>query len=139
MKDLKDRSNISSAPIEFDAPEHLHPTLNDIEDRMRKRYLERLASRVKKIRLLLLERDWEELRQECHQIAQSSEGFGVPTLKELAVQGEESIPPGKVSRASALPDARASIESLLTAIDVLLTNESILRASEMQGSDSSKP
>lgn len=130
-KDLKNKAAAEGLE-EILAPAHLHPTLSDIEMRMRKRYLERLASRVKKIRLLLLERDWEELRAECRQIAQSSEGFGVRALREIALHGEEAIPPGRVSRASALPDARAAVERLLTAIDVILTDEEIFRNTEQQ-------
>lgn len=105
---------------------------NQIENQLRNRYLERLAIRVKKIRSLLVERNWEELRAECGAIAGSTESFGLPTLRELAQQVEELIPPGRISRASALPDARAAVESLLTAMDVLLTNHQMERERELK-------
>lgn len=110
----------------------LRPSIDQIETTLQKKYLERLNLRVRKIRLLLLERQWEELRAECHQIAHSSEGFGLPTLRTIALQAEEAIPPGRVSRASALPHARGAVENLITSIDVLLTNESVEKNLRLQ-------
>lgn len=107
-------------------------TTDQIEALLRERYLERMAVRVKKVRALLIDRNWEELRSECGAIATSSESFGLPTLRQLAQQVEESIPPGKISRASALPDARSAVESLLTAMDVLLTDHHLERERELK-------
>ena len=49
----------------------------------------------------------------------------MPTLKELATQAEESMPPGKVPSSSALPHARTAIENLIAAIEVLLADAAL--------------
>ncbi len=98
---------------------------SEVQARLKRRFLERLALRVRKIRSLLVERDWESLRRECKAVATTSDGFELPTLKELASQAEDAIPPGKVARASALPHARAAIENLIAAIEVLLADEAL--------------
>src|SRR5690349_8635670 len=63
----------------------------EIEDRLRRRYLDRLSQRVKRLRKLLVERNWEELRAECGHLAASGDSFGFSNLTDLAIAAQESI------------------------------------------------
>ena len=98
----------------------------EIQERLRKRYLDRLAQRVKKMRRLVAEKDWLELRGECIQL-KSSESFGYRLLTELASRAVVLIPERGFSRAAALPEAKASIEGVISAIDNVLTENDVHR------------
>ena len=97
-------------------------TPEEINDRLKRRYLDRLSVRVKKLRRLLVERSWEELRTECGQLAASGETFGFDDLTFLSIAVQKSIPPGKLSRAYTPTMAKQTAESLIAAIDTVLIN-----------------
>lgn len=100
----------------------------EIDDRLRRRYLDRLSQRVKKLRKLLVERNWEELRLECGQLASSGETFGFQKLTDLAVAARETIPPGKVARAATPLRAKETTEALIANIDFILLEYTVSRA-----------
>jgi hypothetical protein len=98
-------------------------TPKEINDRLRRRYLDRLSQRVKKLRKLLVERNWEDLRMECGQLAASGETFGFEDLTLLSIAAQKSIPSGKLSRAYTPPLAKETTETLIASIDTILMNE----------------
>lgn len=98
-------------------------TPQEINDRLRRRYLDRLSQRVKKLRKLLVERNWEELRVECGQLAASGETFGFEDLTFLSIAAQKSIPTGKLSRAYTPMMAKETTETLIAAIDTILINQ----------------
>jgi HPt (histidine-containing phosphotransfer) domain-containing protein len=100
----------------------------EIEERLRRRYLDRLSQRVKRLRRLLVERNWEELRQECSQLANSGENFGFPNLTFLAEAAQDSIPAGKVPRAATPLRAKETTEALIVAVDGVLMEHTVFRA-----------
>lgn len=100
----------------------------EIDERLRRRYLDRLSQRVKKLRKLLIERNWEELRVECGQLATSGETFGFPKLTHLALAAQSAIPLGKVSRAATPLRAKETSESLIAAVDAILMDHTVFRA-----------
>ncbi len=100
----------------------------EIDDRLRRRYLDRLGHRVKKLRKLLVERNWEDLRGECYQLAMSGETFGFQNLTSLAQIAQCSIPEGKVARAATPIRAKETTEALITAIDFILIEYTVSRA-----------
>jgi hypothetical protein len=100
----------------------------EINDRLRRRYLDRLSQRVKRLRKLLIDRNWEELRAECSQLAASGENFGFDGLTQLAIAAQESIPRGKVSRAATPIHAKENAEALITAADTILMEHAVFRA-----------
>jgi hypothetical protein len=101
------------------------PTLDEIQARVRRRYVDRLSQRVRRMRKMLLERNWSELRNEARQIREGGEGFGFPHLTELAAAAERSIPETGASRLRPIPEARQAVESLLIAIDLILAEASV--------------
>jgi len=100
----------------------------EIDDRLRRRYLDRLSQRVKKLRKLMVERNWEELRAECGQLAISGETFGFKDLTHLAIVAQGSIPAGKVSRAATPLHAKETTENLIAAVDAILMENAVFRA-----------
>ena len=113
------KKNIPSLPP--DSPK-------EIDDRLRRRYLDRLSQRVKRLRKHLVERNWEDLRIECGQLAASGETFGFERLTYLAIAAQNSIPLGKVSRAATPLHAKQNSEMLIAAVDSILMEHTVSRA-----------
>lgn len=110
-------------------PNNLYPSsLKEIDERLRRRYLDRLGQKVKKLRKLFVERNWEELRNECGQLANSGVTFGFEHLTELAIAAQEAIPIGKVSKAATPLYAKETAEALITTIDSILIENTVPRA-----------
>ncbi|MFL5812857.1 MAG: hypothetical protein ACJ763_04720 [Bdellovibrionia bacterium] len=101
------------------------PSLDEIQARVRRRYIDRLSQRVRRMRKMLLERNWSELRNEARQIREGGEGFGFAHLTELAATAEQVIPENGISRLRPLPEARQAVEGLLIAIDLILAEASV--------------
>ncbi len=99
----------------------------EIEERLRRRYLDRLGQRVKRLRRLLIERNWEELRTECAQVANSGETFGFKTVTTLAHVAQKSIPNRKISKAATPTHTKEAAEVLIHAIDTVLIENSVYR------------
>lgn len=100
----------------------------EIEERVKQRYLDRLAIRVKRVRKQLSERNWEDLRTECHQVSSSAKSFGFYHLSQLAANAEEAMPPDHIPRAAVMPEARRAVDRLIAAIDDILVENAIHRA-----------
>ncbi len=106
--------------LQWDSP-------SEIDDRLKRRYLDRLGLRVKKLRKLLVERNWEELRLECSQVAVGGETFGFAELKSLAAEAQKAIPAGRVLRAQTPLFAKENTEALIARIDSVLVGHSSVR------------
>lgn len=98
-------------------------TPSEIHDRIRKGYLLRLDSRVKRMRKLFAERNWQEFRQECAHLKNSAASFGYPQVSQLAQRAEMAIPVRLSSRAIVRNEMREAAENLFNAIDSLLHAE----------------
>jgi hypothetical protein len=126
----------NTKPVEFETMEfykkYLRPLQPDspkeIDDRLRRRYLDRLSQRVKKLRKLTVERNWEELRVECGHLAMSGETFGFENITHLAMIAQSTIPSGRVSRAATPAHAKEATESLIGAVDAILMENAVFRA-----------
>jgi hypothetical protein len=95
----------------------------EIEDRLRRRYLDRLTIRVRKMRKHLIDREWNVLRTECAHLKESGQSFRLLQIANLAGSAVEAIPTGAVSKHKALPEARHAVETLISAIDVVLSEK----------------
>jgi HPt (histidine-containing phosphotransfer) domain-containing protein len=100
-------------------------SLDEIQARVRRRYIDRLSQRVKRMRRMLLERNWSELRNETRQLREGGESFGFAQLTELASTAERAIPENGVSKLRPFPQARQAIENLMIAIDLVLAEASV--------------
>jgi hypothetical protein len=100
----------------------------EIDERLRRRYLDRLSQRVKKLRKLLVERNWEELRAECSHLANSGQTFGFDHLTQSAINAQACIPQGKIPRAATPLRAKETTEALIAALDNVLMDHTVFRA-----------
>jgi HPt (histidine-containing phosphotransfer) domain-containing protein len=96
----------------------------EIQSRLTRRYLDRLGQKIRKIRLDLLEKNWEALRSECQQLKTSAESFNFKSISLLAATATDLIPEGEVSKLRPLPEARRAVESLIAEIDAVLAEYS---------------
>ena len=99
----------------------------EIEGRLRRGYLNRLGFRVKKLRKLIIERNWEKLRDECGALSISGDSFGFQEVTSLAHQVQHSFPSGKIPRAATPSRAKEFAESLVTTIDFILMKNSTIK------------
>ncbi len=84
---------------------------------MRRRYMERLAVKLRGFRKQLAERQWETLREECEQLLPTAKAHNLDALSQLAQEVLDAIPPGKISKVAYLPHARDAVAHLIAAID----------------------
>lgn len=104
------------------------PSRSEINNHLHLRYMERLNVRVKKMRRLLAEREWHELKTQARQLRGGGETFGIEQLSERAVQLMQIIPDEPISRLRpfpALQQAREAAEALFGTIDQILTENSV--------------
>ena len=98
---------------------------HEIQERLRKRFLDRLSVRMRRLRRELIERNWPVLKAECRSIGGTGTTFGFERLSNLATKVDQLIPDGDVSRAQTIPDARHAVEELIVAIDSVLSEHQI--------------
>ena len=98
-------------------------TPEEIQDRLKNRYVDRLSDRVRKMRKELAARNWSALKLECRQIGASGDSYGFPEMADLARKVDALIPEGEISRARMLTDARAQAELLIQNIDTFLNTK----------------
>lgn len=102
-------------------------SLIEIDERLRRRYLDRLSQKIKRLRKLFAERNWEVLRNEYHQLASSGITFGFRNLTLLATAAMNAIPLGRVSRAATPLYAKETTETLIAFIDSILIENTVSR------------
>lgn len=90
---------------------------DEVREMLRKRYLDRLAGRLRKMRRDLVARSWAQLKEDCRQLAQNAESFGFAELREIAERAARSIPDQTQSRANLPLESRRLIEALMNSID----------------------
>jgi len=100
----------------------------EIQERLRRRYVDRLAQRLRKMRRDLVARNWGDLKSDCHHLSSNVESFGFPELRELAERAEGSIPSSILaSRAFVPAQAKRTLEALLTEMDRLISVQAFHR------------
>jgi HPt (histidine-containing phosphotransfer) domain-containing protein len=96
----------------------------EIRDRLKKRYVDRLAQRLRKMRKDLVARNWDELKNDCKQIRINVESFGFSELRGLAEKAETAIPSLGYSKIMVSGETKRALDQLLTAIDKIVAGNS---------------
>ena len=99
-------------------------SLDEINKQLKRRYLDRLGQRVRKLRKLMVGRNWTEIRMECNHLVVSGQTFNFPHLTELAADAQKAIPNGKVPPAATPVDAPERIRALIKGLDQILMDDS---------------
>ena len=95
-----------------------------IQSRIRTGFIRRLDERLRKMRRLAADRNWDDLRNECSHLRQTAVGFGFPQIMQLAARVESVLPESGPLRASSTVSVYKDIESLFLAVDQVLIYES---------------
>jgi HPt (histidine-containing phosphotransfer) domain-containing protein len=120
------KTSVSQPQLIIDSSPLTDPlSLDEIQARVRRRYIDRLSQRVKRMRRMLLERNWSELKIETRQLREAGESFGFAHLTALASTAEQVMPNNSASRLRPFPEAKQAVESLLIAIDLVLAEASV--------------
>ncbi len=120
------------SPLDQDEPSSFFPrpplkvegTPDEIQDRLKNRYVNRLSDRVRKMRKELASRNWPALKLECRQLGASGDSYGLPEMAGHARQVDALIPDGEISKARMLTEAQSQAELLIQNIDTFLNTKS---------------
>jgi HPt (histidine-containing phosphotransfer) domain-containing protein len=107
--------------------EKSQPSLDEIQNRLQRRFLDRLALRIKKMRRLLMERDWPGIKAESLSLSRSSEQFGFAHLAQRCTQVAQSIPDGKIAKVATLDSSKKLTFHLVQEIDQILIENTVMR------------
>lgn len=92
----------------------------EIQQRVQQGYIDRLATRLRKMRKQLMDRDWQALQTETHHLIESSENFG---FEDLAIEGKRTLSllsQKELSRSRIDPEAKLALENLFKVLDQFL-------------------
>jgi hypothetical protein len=95
----------------------------EIQNRVRSGYIERVTSRLKKMRKQLVDRDWEGLRLEVVHLAEGAQNFGFPSLSEDVNQALEVLKSSALSKTAINTEAKMAMETLFKKLDRFLVEE----------------
>jgi HPt (histidine-containing phosphotransfer) domain-containing protein len=98
-------------------------TSSEIHSRVKSGYIERVNTRLRKMRKQLVDRDWSGLKQEAHHLAEGARNFGYPEIAtevEAALRILQSVP---LSRTAINTEAKGAMERLFQRLDRFLVEE----------------
>jgi HPt (histidine-containing phosphotransfer) domain-containing protein len=96
---------------------------SEIQHRVKSGYIERVNTRLRKMRKQLVDRDWNGLKQEAHHLAEGAKNFG---YLEIAAEVEGALGvlhTGTLSRTAINTEAKAALERLFQKLDRFLVEE----------------
>lgn len=94
--------------------------LSQVQERVRKRYVDRLAERLRKMRRHFVARNWGELKSDCKQLKVNVDSFGFGELKDLAEKAETAIDRFGRIRSAVPTEAKVALDNLLLAMDQIV-------------------
>ncbi|NDG83515.1 MAG: hypothetical protein EBX52_00570 [Proteobacteria bacterium] len=95
----------------------------EIQDRVKSGYIERVGSRLKKMRKQLVDRDWAALKQEANHLAEGAQNFGYTTISEEVQKAVQTLNSSTLTRTSINTDAKAAMETLFKTLDRFLVEQ----------------
>jgi hypothetical protein len=95
----------------------------EIQNRVKSGYIERVTSRLKKMRKQLVDRDWAGLKVEAVHLAEGAENFGFTGLCSDVNQALEILNSSVLSRTAINTEAKVAMETLFKKLDRFLVEE----------------
>lgn len=92
----------------------------EIQDRVQSGYIERVSSRLKKMRKQLVDRDWAALKQEASHLAEGAQNFGYTTISEEVQKAVQTLNSSTLTRTSINTEAKLAMENLFKMLDRFL-------------------
>jgi HPt (histidine-containing phosphotransfer) domain-containing protein len=98
-------------------------TNDEIQKRVQHRYIERVSTRLKKMRKLLIDRDWNTLKAEATQLAEGAQNFGFTDLAGDVQKAIEVLNNTHLTRTAIDQEAKSTLETLFKKLDRFLVEE----------------
>ncbi|MBU6154915.1 MAG: hypothetical protein KGP28_11480 [Bdellovibrionales bacterium] len=95
----------------------------EIQNRVKSGYIERVTSRLKKMRKQLMDRDWAGLKLEAGHLAEGAQNFGFIELSGEVSRALEILNSSSLSRTAINTEAKVAMENLFTKLDRFLVEE----------------
>ena len=95
----------------------------EIQNRVKSGYIERVGTRLKKMRKQLVDRDWPGLKTEAHHLAEGAQNFGYKDIAEEVQKAIGVLNTRHLTHTSVDPEAKLAMESLFQRLDRFLTDE----------------
>jgi HPt (histidine-containing phosphotransfer) domain-containing protein len=95
----------------------------EIQNRVNSGYIERVGSRLKKMRKLLSDRDWSGLKTEANHLAEGAQNFGYKDIASEVERALSVLNTRNLSRTSIDTEAKNAMEHLFQKLDRFLVGE----------------
>jgi hypothetical protein len=95
----------------------------EIQNRVKSGYIERVTSRLKKMRKQLMDRDWVGLKLEAGHLADGAQNFGFTGLSEEVNRALEVLNSSALSKTAINTEAKIAMETLFKKLDRFLVEE----------------
>ena len=95
----------------------------EIQNRVKSGYIERVTSRLKKMRKQLIDRDWTGLKQEASHLAEGAQNFGYMDLSDEVNRALEVLNSSALSKTAINTEAKGAMENLFKKLDRFLVEE----------------
>jgi hypothetical protein len=95
----------------------------EIQNRVKSGYIERVSTRLKKMRKQLIDRDWPGLKQEANHLAEGAQNFGYKDIAQEVEKALQILNQKPLSRTAIDTDAKSAMETLFQKLDRFLVEE----------------
>lgn len=95
----------------------------EIQNRVKSGYIERVGSRLKKMRKQLIDRDWTGLKTEANHLAEGAQNFGYTDIADEVQRVLEVLNTRTLTRTAIDTEAKSAMENLFQRLDRFLMDE----------------
>ncbi len=95
----------------------------EIQNRVQSGYIERLGTRLRKMRKQLMDRDWIGLKTEAHHVAEGAQNFGYQNISTEVEKAMSVLSQRQLTRTAIDPEAKSALENLFQQLDRFLTEQ----------------
>ena len=96
---------------------------HEIQNRVKTGYIERLGTRLKKMRKQLVDRDWTGLKTEASHLEEGAQNFGYADLATEVSKAIAVLNTRPLSKTAIDPHAKETLEKLFQTLDHFLVLE----------------
>lgn len=98
-------------------------THDEIQQRVQNRYIERVGTRLKKMRKLLIDRDWATIKLEVSQLLEGAQNFGFTEIASEVTKAIDVLNKQHLTRTAMDQEAKQTLEVLFKRLDRFLVEE----------------
>ncbi|MBC7397267.1 MAG: hypothetical protein H7333_07465 [Bdellovibrionales bacterium] len=95
----------------------------EIQNRVKSGYIERVSTRLKKMRKQFMDRDWAALKTEANHLVEGAENFGYRDIAEEVQKALHVLNTRTLSRTAIDTEAKVAMEHLFQKLDRFLVEE----------------